>query len=271
MPRGAEEKLLTERLSKRYPLGQSELAREIERKVCGCDYGATSWATRQEADEVAGLLQLAPGRRLLDIGAGTGWPALFWARKTGCHTILTDVPVTALRIALDRAAADRPRGMCWAVAAEGAHLPFRSGSFDALSHSDVLCCLEAKLATLRECRRVILPGGRMAFTVIFPAAGLESADLELAIRSGLPFVATEIDYPTMLRMSGWTITERRDLTPDFARAVRQLLQEEEARAEELGRLYGPADFTDTLVRRRLTAEIAGKGHLRRELFAATTR
>src|SRR5262245_42046702 len=246
MPRGDSEKALTERLSKRYPLGQAKIALDIERKVCGCDYGATSWATRQEAADVPKLLQLAPGRRLLDIGAGTGWPALYWARETGCDTVLADVPVSALRIALDRAAVDGARGACWAVAAEGAFLPFPSASFDAVSHSDVLCCLEAKLASLRECRRVIRAGGRMVFTVIFPAGGLGAADLDLAIEFGPPFVATPVDYPTMLRESGWTVTDHRDLTPDYAKSVRHLLQEEEAQTEKLSGLYGAADFAEML-------------------------
>ena len=226
MARSQDEKGLTERLSKRYPLGQSKIMLEIERMVCGCDYGGTSWATRHEVHEIAGLLALAPGQRLLDIGAGTGWPALYWARTTGCDAVLADVPLEALRIAIKRAAADGPSGGCWAVAAEGASLPFKSGSFDSVSHSDVLCCLDAKLSTLKECRRMVSAGGMMVFTVIFPAANLRSADHELAVQFGPPFVATAIDYPAMLRESGWAVVQRRDLTAEYAEAVRRMRSEE---------------------------------------------
>ena len=270
MPRSPNEKALTEQLSRRYPLGQSKIMLEIERRVCGCDYGGTSWATRHEVQEIAELLELGPGRRLLDIGAGTGWPALYWARTTGCDAVLADVPLAALRIATKRATADRPSGDCQVVAAEGASLPFTSGSFDSVSHSDVLCCLDAKLSTLKECHRVIRAGGRMAFTVIFPASNLGSADHELAVQFGPPFVKTAMDYPVMLRESGWAVMRHCDLTAEYAKAVRRLLREEETHAQELSELYGPAEFSETLSRRRMTAQVIGKGLLRRELFAATT-
>ncbi len=270
MPRSPDEKALTDRLSKLYPLGQSKIMLEIERRVCGCDYGGTSWATRHEAEEIAKLLALVPGRRLLDIGAGTGWPALYWARMTGCDAVLADVPLAALHIATERAAADGPTGDCWAVAAEGAALPFKNGSFDSVSHSDVLCCLDAKLATLKECRRVVRPGGRMVFTVIFPPPNLASADHERAVRFGPPFVATAAEYPAMLQEAGWSTTHRRDLTAEYAKSVQHLLHEEAAHAEQLSELYGPAEFSETLTRRRMTAQVIGKGFLRRELFAATT-
>jgi len=39
-------------------------------------YGGTSWTTKAEADRVGRLLDLAPLDRLLDIGAGAGWPQL---------------------------------------------------------------------------------------------------------------------------------------------------------------------------------------------------
>lgn len=270
MPCSPDEKALAERLSKRYPLGQSTVALDIERTVCGCDYGGTSYATRREVDEIAGLLGLAPGRRLLDIGAGAGWPALYWARTTGCDAVLSDVPLAALRIAAKRAAADSTSGNCWAVVAEGASLPFKNGSFDSVSHSDVLCCLDQKLATLEECRRVIRPGGRMVFTVIFPAPNLASADHERAVQFGPPFVATAVGYPTMLRESGWAVTHHRDLSSEYAKTLRQMLREEESHADALAEVYGQAEFSETLTRRRMAAQIAGDGHLRRELFATTT-
>jgi ubiquinone/menaquinone biosynthesis C-methylase UbiE len=69
-----------------------------------------------------------------------------------------------MRIAAERAAADGLAGRAWAVASDGAALPFVDASFDAIEHSDVLCCLEAKIAVLAECRRVARDAGRMVFT-----------------------------------------------------------------------------------------------------------
>ena len=56
----------------RIMLAHAPVRLEIERRVCGCDYGGTSWTTVDEARQAAGLLRLGPGKRLLDIGAGSG-------------------------------------------------------------------------------------------------------------------------------------------------------------------------------------------------------
>src|SRR5262249_10604688 len=205
MSRTPDEEAMIERFSRQYPLGQAAVMREIERAVCGCDYGGTSWTTRQEAEQIAGWLGLSPGRRLLELGAGSGWPGLYLASLTGCDVALVDVPLSGLRIAAERATADRISGAWWAVAADGAGLPFRGGWFDAVSHSDVLCCLDAKLAVLQDCRRVIRAGGQMVFTVISVAPDLAAADRKRAVEFGPPFVEAEAEYPVMLQRAGWTI------------------------------------------------------------------
>ena len=77
--------------------------------------------------------------RLLDVGAGCGWPGLFLARGTGCDVALVDRPLRELRVASRRAVEDRLGGEHWLAVADGSALPFRSGWFDAITHCDVLC------------------------------------------------------------------------------------------------------------------------------------
>ena len=122
--------------------------RDLERSVCGCDYGSTSWTTRREAGRIAHLLELRPAEKLLDVGAESGWPGLYLAHLTGCDVVLVDLPLAALRTALECASADSLSQRCEVVAADGAALPFEDASFDALIHSDVLCCTPDKLAVL---------------------------------------------------------------------------------------------------------------------------
>ena len=62
------------------------------------------------------MLGLGPGRRLLDVGGGQGWPGLYLARQTGCTVVRTPVPrncqtcsVLDVRARLsDRETADSP-------------------------------------------------------------------------------------------------------------------------------------------------------------------
>ena len=120
-----------------YRIVEEPVMLEIDREVIGSDYGATSYTTRQQADRLAGLLELGPGKLLLDIGSGAGWPGIHIAKSTGCEVMLTDLPLEGLRRAGHRLRDDGVGGAV--IAASGAALPFRDRVFDAFTSSDVLC------------------------------------------------------------------------------------------------------------------------------------
>jgi cyclopropane fatty-acyl-phospholipid synthase-like methyltransferase len=111
----------------------------IERAVIGGDFGADGYTTRVQAEDLARHLDLRPECRLLDLGSGRGWPALYLAARTGCHAVLTDYPLDRLAAARSRAEREDLQDRCAVVAAAGPHLPFASGMFDAAGHADVLC------------------------------------------------------------------------------------------------------------------------------------
>ncbi len=179
---------------------------------CGCDYQVKGYTTRDEAHQMAMLLGLQPGSRLLDVGAGAGWPGLYFAKETGCDAVLVDLPLSGLQAATERAAHDRISNRSRAAVADGSRLPFRDGSFDAVSHSEVLCCLEDKRGVLEACRRVIRDDGRMVFTVIWITPGLSRADHKRALEAAPGFGESETEYPTLLAQTGWTVTDCLDVS-----------------------------------------------------------
>ena len=103
----------------------------IERHVCGCDYGGTSWTTRDEAETMARLLSLRPGKTLLEVGAGAGWPSLYMTKLSGCRVVMTDLPAEGLRVARERAERDGLAEHCSVVQADGAALPVNDRALDA--------------------------------------------------------------------------------------------------------------------------------------------
>ncbi len=240
--------------------------RAIERRVCGCAYGGSSWTTRAEADAMASLVRLGPGIRLLDIGAGTGWPGIYLSDSTGCDVTLADMPLEGLRIAIERVITDDLTNRCRAVAADGSNLPFAAASFDAISHSDVLCCLKDKLGVLDACRRVIRPDGRMVFAVILIAPGLMPADYDRAVASGPEFVEAEGSYPDMLNAASWNLLECLDQTADYVMTCQRQVEADQANEVELKALIGAETFDERLADWHVYLEALNGGLLRRERF-----
>ena len=189
-------------------------------------------------------------------------------RQTGCDATLADLPYDALRIAADRVATEPVTGETSFAVADGAALPFRSAHFDAISHSDVLCCLAPKRDVLNECRRVIGRGGKMAFSVISVAPNLSAADHARAVDSGPPYVEAECGYPELLAATGWDVTDQIPASADYEETGRRYIREVEARADEMIELLGEAAFDELLAKRHRNVDAVAEGLVRRDLFVA---
>ena len=119
---------------------QHDVHRLIELSVIGADWGASGYTTLAQAQELGRLLALGPGRLLLDIGAGRGWPGLYLAATSGCSVLLTDLTLDGLRAGLARARAERlAPERARALAASASRLPLAARSVDAVVGTDVLC------------------------------------------------------------------------------------------------------------------------------------
>lgn len=237
----------------------------VEQGVLGCDYGGTSWTTRQQAALIGEMLDLRAGVHLLDVGAGSGWPGLYLADLHGCEATLVDLPINALAKARRRAADDGIDSRIAVIAASGAALPFRDGSFDAISHSDVLCCLSEKRDVLRECRRVAGDGARMLFSVIVLPRDLTAADHRRAVDAGPPFVDTDLSYPDLLSQCGWQIVEHIDCTAEYRDCLRALVDAYDNNPA-LSEALGGAAVSDGRARRQTQIDAIDAGLLIREMY-----
>jgi len=242
--------------------------RALERSVLGCDFGGTSWTTQAQADVIPAALGLKSGTSLLEIGAGSGWPGLYMASSSGCDITLLDIPLNTLRHASQRATEENISHLSNAVAASGAALPFRDAAFDAIGHSDVLCCLPEKLEMLEECRRVVNAGAKMLFFVIAPASNLTGADLKEACEIGPPFVGTPDNYENLLKASAWKLLRKTELTTEYRNALQRLTNGLETGREELQAVMGRETFKQNLQYRKDQITAIDRGLLVREMYVA---
>ncbi len=267
MPTKAEAQA-TEQFGDRYRLCCTPPMAAAELDVLGADYGSSGYTTLTQAADIGARLCLSPDDRLADIGAGSGWPGLYLCQRTGCRVVGTDLPIGGLRRAQTRAGADGLIGRAAYARATGLRQPFRSGSFDAAIHTDVLCCLVPKLSVLRECRRLLRPGGRLAFTSIFVRPGLDARQRRRAHATGPVFVAARHPYPALLGQAGFIDTVEVDLTPEYEQTHRTWLEATEQRADELRLVMADDEFAQGQADRRRALESIQDGLLGRSLFLA---
>jgi cyclopropane fatty-acyl-phospholipid synthase-like methyltransferase len=265
-PRSEQE--IAARFAERYRAEQAGVTRQIEQAVIGGDWGANGYTSRAQAGLLARLLELRPGVRLLDLGAGRGWPGLYLAASTGCQVVLADIPVQGLVSAMARATREQLSGRAAAAAASARRLPFRPAVFDAVVHTDVLCCLRPKLSVLRACHRVLRPGGRTAFFTIHPAAGLSPARRRRASRDGPVAVATARPYREMLESAGFTEVYERDCTEEFAAVARAWIEQWDRHRDGLVSVFGEQAVQERQADRRTELRAIEDGVLSRSLFTA---
>jgi cyclopropane fatty-acyl-phospholipid synthase-like methyltransferase len=257
---------LKKRFEDIYEKTESPIMQVIERQVCGCDFGGNSWTSKDQADALIRLLGLGPNSDLIDLGAGTGWPGIYMAKMSGCSVTLVDLPEIGLRIALKRAEEEGLADRVSSRIADAADLPFPASSFDAISHSDLLCCLIRKRAVLQQSRRIIRDDGVMAFTVISMAPGLSKTSYDRALKNAPEFIEAEDNYRVLLEESGWAVTEWQDLTGEYGDSCdRQISADNENRAE-LAKLLGVEETKLRMASWRSKLQAIQDGLFVRELF-----
>ncbi|MFJ1761501.1 SAM-dependent methyltransferase [Amycolatopsis sp. NPDC088138] len=160
---------------------ESPVADELVRRMLGLppDLQSTSLLGGAGLDEVVTALGLRAGQVLLDLACGRGGYGLEIARRSGCRVAGVDFSAVAIEQARRRAQelglADRADFRVGQLTGTG----LGTASVDAVLVVDSLQFAEPALDALRECRRVLLPGGRMVVTCW---EALDATDERLAPR-----------------------------------------------------------------------------------------
>lgn len=188
----------------------------------GDDLGQQSFATVRYFDDMVRRLGMDAGSRVLDVGSGTGGPAIHMARVSGCEMTGVEVNDVGIEVAhrLVRGAGmeDRVRF----VKADGMAMPFPDDSFDIAISMNVMNVFADKVAMFREVRRLLRPGGTWAFlsgTFAFTDA---DADIRRRMARGyaIPQYTDTLDgYKAKLREAGFVVDEVVEYISDFRRQM----------------------------------------------------
>jgi SAM-dependent methyltransferase len=142
--------------------------------------------------DCAELARLVPAGRVLDLGCGPGTSSVEIAAAAPATRLFgVDISAAMLPRARHRA---RCRGVeLTLVRADADALPFATASFDGAAGHSILYLLPDPAGALAEVRRVVRPGGRVAF--LEPRAG--HPDAGAAWSSGAVFGASMLLWRVM--------------------------------------------------------------------------
>ena len=196
--------------------GSAEVA--VRRETYGEDLGQSSWLTAGEWLGFADQLGVRAGSAVLEVGCGSGGPAVYLARERQCHVTGVDINEHGVRNARALAAAQGLSGRTrFEVIDASRPLPFEDAGFDAVVSNDAMCHIANRVAVLGDWYRVLRPGGRALFTDAMVLTGMVSQE-ELATRSSIGFYlfVPPGSNEAMLEAAGFAILGVQDVTANAA-------------------------------------------------------
>jgi SAM-dependent methyltransferase len=248
----------------------ADIYAEFRRAAFGQDVGQNSWLRVDELERFAGQLQLGPSSRLLDVGCGSGGPALHLVRLTGCQVVGVEL--------YDEAVASGNRGAheagledqaTFVQADAGQALPFEDGGFDAIVCIDAINHLPDRAGVLVDWARLLRPGGRLLFTDPVIITGIISSE-ELAIRTSIGYFlfVPQGENERLLAAAGLHVLAVQDGTSDLAVVARRRCDARFERELALRRIEGDETFEGRQAFFDMVARLARERRLGRFAYLA---
>jgi len=263
--------------SSQYTRIYGQLASEIRREAFGEDFGQESWRSPAEQTEIAALLGLGPGTRVLDVACGAGGPSLALVEKTGCSLVGIDIVPegvsSATAEAVKRELGDRAK---FVVLDGGEPLPFEDAAFDAIMCIDSIGHLPGRHSALRDWARLLKTGGRLVFTDPFVVTGaLSKREIDgrcvLISNVANAFFVPPGFNESAVTSAGLVLLQSADRAAAAAEIAGRWHAARERRAKALRREEGEEWFERRQLMLNMTAHLASERRLTRFFYLAEKR
>jgi SAM-dependent methyltransferase len=248
----------------------TEVYADVRRAAFGEDVGQNSWLTIEELDRFVARLELRATARLLDVGCGSGGPALYVARRTGCRVVGVDLYEEAVREATRRADVAGLEQLTHFQQADASDiLPFEDASFDAILCIDSINHLSDRRRVLEDWARLLRPGGRLLFTDPIVITGILDSE-EFARRTSIGYFlfVPPGENERLLNTVGLNVIDVDDTTGHLAEIASRRRDARAERAEAVRRIEGDAAFDGRQRFFDVVATLARERRLSRLAYAA---
>jgi sarcosine/dimethylglycine N-methyltransferase len=205
-----------------HPINEHEILAKLTAK--GVDLDALTEVDLKEFDQdhyggyeatdtLAKAGDFRPEHRVLDVCCGLGGPARWIAHQIGCS--VTGLDLTQSRIDSARRLATRVGldHLVNFVQGDATAMPLPDAQFDRVYGQEAWVHIPDKDALLSECRRVLRPGGILAFTDIVSRVPLTGAEVaQMSSEMHFPSIVTADRYLEAAKASGFAVERYDDLS-----------------------------------------------------------
>ena len=217
-----------------HPINEAQILAALKRqgKLAGALEPEDLYAHDQDhyggiaaVDALAEHARIAPGSRVLDVCAGLGGPARYLAHTRRAQVVGVELNAGRAAAAARLSALVGLGGGVRMVRGDATRLPFAEASFDAVVSQEAFLHIADKAALFDGCRRVLKPGGRLAFTDWIAFAGL--ADRERRrLAEGIAAEALHdvASYRRLIEAAGLCPLSTDDLTAEWRPILEQRLE-----------------------------------------------
>jgi SAM-dependent methyltransferase len=183
------------------------------------DNESLAWNAYHGAQAILETLGLAvdlSGKWVLDVGCGLGGKTVYYAEQGAQWVVGLEVSQERARVAAKLAAVHPVGAKVRIVIGDAARLPFRADLFDCVISTDTWEHLRAPVLALRECARVVQPGGTVSISVLpyFSPWGAHAWNW-----LPLPWIQVLLPRPWLFRLISW-LERRQQVNARLPSAVR---------------------------------------------------
>jgi sarcosine/dimethylglycine N-methyltransferase len=206
--------------------------------------GYLSPAGAEGTDRLAELTKIHADDKILDVGSGIGGPAMRLAKTHGCDVTGLDLVESSVTLATERAAQAGIDGQVRFEAGDATAMPFDADAFSMVWSQDAWCHIPDRDTLLSECRRVLKPGGTIAFADWLLTGDPQDRQYLDDVLSALasPGLETLESYKTRLASHGFTNIVAEDVSASFGAQYDAIMARLHAEKDRISDKFGARVF-----------------------------
>lgn len=165
-------------------------------------------------EELTKLIPITKDSIILDIGCGSGVPAIWLAKKFGCRIHAIDIAKENVARARQAIENEKLEHLIHVHHMDALEMDFKANFFDCAIAVEVIYQIEDKKSLFKEVKRVLKSEGHIAFSefVLEPCSWLSRQIASMCVES--KYMVSTNDYYEMLNNTELKLTSATDVTEE---------------------------------------------------------